>query len=436
MDPEKRQKWTGIAVVALVLIAFSLLFGNLSQLWNIAKDFLSIISSVLFGAAFAFLMNPIMNFVDSRLHRFLSRRNMAERTAKRLSRGISIVVALIVFVLSIYAIFVLVVPQLIESLQKLLSPSNLETYKERIDAWVVKILNGTRYVESYRANSDRIFEAIGTWLSDTLLNQAAILNVAQWAYSAVMLVFNALIGIVIAIYILIYKDTFQAQAKKIVVAIFHPEHANRVIETAQTTNKLLNGFLVGKLIDSIIVALICYVGMRIMGLPYPELISVIVGITNIIPFFGPLLGMIPSALIILVENPLQAFYFLIFVLALQQVDGNIIGPRILGETVGMSDFWILVSITVFGGLFGFTGMILGVPIFGVIYTLISDAVNRALKRKKMPVNTKKYYSISTVEDLSEPEEHPSAPEPVCEAEYDADEEMEIEDIEDDNNLNL
>lgn len=429
MDSGKRQKWTGIAVASLALIAFSLLFSNLSQLGQIAKDFVGIISSVLFGVAFAYLMNPIMVFVDKQLYRLLSRRDMAERTAKRLSRGISIVVALIVFVVSIYALVVMVVPQLLESVQKLLSPSNMESYQVKIDAWIVKILDGSRLESAYRANSDKIFNAVETWLTNTLLNESAILDVAQWAYSAVMLLVNALIGIVIAIYILIYKDTFQAQAKKITVAVFSPQHADRIIETAQTTNRLLNGFLVGKVIDSIIVGIICYIGMRIMGLPYPELISVIIGVTNIIPFFGPLLGMIPSALIILVENPLHAFYFLIFVLALQQVDGNIIGPRILGETVGMSDFWILVSITVFGGLFGFVGMILGVPIFGVIYTVISEAVDRALKRKHQPCSTAAYYGISSVEDLHHTEEPPEPEEPVA-AEYDMDSDLEIEDIDD------
>lgn len=428
MDSGKRQKWTGIAVASLALIAFSLLFSNLSQLGQLARDFVSIISSVLFGAAFAYLMNPIMVFVDRRLHRFLSRRNMTAQTARKLSRGISIFVALVVFVVSIYALVVMVVPQLLESLQKLLSPSNMESYQVKIDAWIIKILDGSRLEAAYRANSDKIFDAVETWLTNTLLNESAILDVAQWAYSAVMLLVNALIGIVIAIYILIYKDTFQAQAKKITVAMFSPQHADRIIETAQTTNRLLNGFLVGKVIDSIIVGIICYIGMRIMGLPYPELISVIIGITNIIPFFGPLLGMIPSALIILVEDPLQAFYFLIFVLALQQVDGNIIGPRILGETVGMSDFWILVSITVFGGLFGFVGMILGVPIFGVIYTVISEAVNRALKRKHQPRSTAAYYGISSVEDLHHREEPPEPEEPVVTAEYDTDSDLEIEDI--------
>lgn len=431
MSPDRKRKWIVAAVVALVMIALSTLFSNLSKLNGIASDFIGIISSVLFGFAFAYVMNPVMVFVEKRLYRFLGRREISDRTAKRVSRGVGIVISLIVLIASVYALVVLIFPQLIDSLQKLLSPENMESYRVTVDKWITKILSGTKLENAYRENSDEIFNSVQSWLTNTILNESVLVNAAQWAYSAVMLVINALIGIVVAIYVLAYKDTFQAQAKKLTVAMFKEERANRIIETARRSNKIVNGFLVGKLIDSVIVGVICYIGMLLMKMPYPELISVIIGVTNIIPFFGPLLGMIPSALIILVEDPLTAFYFLIFVLALQQVDGNIIGPRILGETVGISDFWVLVSITVFGGLFGFVGMIIGVPVFAVIYMLISDAVNRALARKNHPLETARYYDISAVSDLHpqrEQELDTPAYEPGYDTEFDPDDDLEIDDI--------
>lgn len=421
MPSSQNKKWGTIAVGSLVLIALSLSFGNLNSLSGLVGDFVGIISSVLFGLVFAYMMNPIMVVVEKQLYRLMSRRNVTERAARKWSRGIGIAVSLIVLILAVYALVMLIVPQLVESLQKLLAPANLDNYKNKIDGWISKIVAGSRFEDAYQANSDRIFENVQKWLTNFLLNESTLLDAAQWAVSAVTLVVNALIGIVVAIYVLAYKDTFRAQSKKLVVALFKKERANRIIGLAQESNKLFTGFLVGKLIDSIIVGIICYVGMIIMGMPYTALISVIIGITNMIPFFGPLIGMVPSTLIILVEDPMTAFYFLIFVLVLQQVDGNIIGPRILGETVGISDFWILVSITVFGGLFGLAGMILGVPVFGVIYMLISNAVNGALAKKHQPQETKLYQEINRVEDL-----HPSAPpaeDETFEMEYDPDEDL-------------
>ncbi len=430
MNSEHRQK--NVAVAALALIAFSLLFSNLSQLFQIFQDFVGIISPVLYGAAFAYLMNPIMNCVQRPLHRALERRNITARTAKRLSRGVAIVLALVVFIACIYVLVMMVVPQLAVSLQKLLSPSNLNSYYERIDSWLLRILKGSRFEEFYRANGKQIFDAVENWLTGLLLNGSAIMDAAQWALGAVMSVVDIMLGLVIAVYFLIYKDTFLAQAKKLTVAIFSSSWADRILETARDTNRMLNGFLVGKVIDSAIVGLICYAGMRIMRLPYPELISVVIGVTNIIPFFGPLLGTIPAALIILVENPLSAFYFVIFILALQQVDGNIIGPRILHGTVGLSDFWILVSITVFGGLFGFVGMVLGVPVFGVIYQLVKSATNRALIRKHQPVDTPLYHNISRVADLHPPHAEEAGDQMEFSAEYEYDEEYDedYEEVED------
>ena len=171
------------------------------------------------------------------------------------------------------------------------------------------------------------------------------------------------------------------------------------MEIGRLANKSLGGFLVGKLIDSLIIGILSYIGMTILRLPYALISSVFVGLTNIIPFFGPIFGIVIGGVLILLQSPMQALYFLIFEFALQQVDGNIIGPRILGDRLGISDFWILVSITVFGGLLGFTGMLLGVPVFTVIYAVIAQNVNEALKKKNLPLRTDVYYTIETVEDL-------------------------------------
>ena len=214
-----------------------------------------------------------------------------------------------------------------------------------------------------------------------------------------MSVFNMLVGIVAAVYLLLYEKKLCAQAKKLTVAVFNTKHADRLFEIARRTNRIFSGYVIGKIIDAILVGVITYFALLIMRMPYAPLIAVLVGVTNIIPFFGPFLGAIPSALLLLIEKPIDALYFIIFILVLQMIDGNIIENRILGEKLGISDLWVLVAILVFGGIFGFGGMLLGVPIFAVIYTLITDGVNERLRRKRYPTETDLYYTLQCVEEL-------------------------------------
>ena len=164
---------------------------------------------------------------------------------------------------------------------------------------------------------------------------------------------------------------------------------------------MFNGFVIGKIVDSAIIGVLCYIGILILKMPYPALIATVIGVTNVIPFFGPIIGLVPCAFLILLVNPLQAFYFVIFILVLQQVDGNVIGPKILGNTVGISGFWVLASITIAASLFGFAGMILGVPVFAIVYMLISDSVNNKLRKKNLTTDTTAYGPISEVAELPE-----------------------------------
>lgn len=431
MRPSQKKKWITIALVALLLIALSLLFSNLPKLSSLLGKFFTIISSVLYGFVFAYLMNPIMVRVERGVQKLFAKRNITERRLKKLSRGVGIVAALIVFIAVVCALFYLLFSQLPQSVGKLVE--NLGSYRDKLDGWLTKIFVGTSFEETYAQWSADIFTKLEGWLKKIPQNTSLLAGVFEWAYGAVVEVINALLGIIVAIYMLAYKDTFIAQSKKLVVAVFKPDSADHIINLARRGNKALNGFLVGRILDSTIIGILCYLGMLILRMPYPGLIAVIVGVTNIIPFFGPLMGAAPSVLIVLVEaTPLKAFYFVIFILVLQQIDGNIIGPWIMGETTGISDFWVLVSIMFFGGLFGVVGMIIGVPLFAIIYMIVSDAVNRALQKKECPVDTSLYYDISSVSDLppgDEPE--PNLYNPTYDTEFDPDDEIEFEDFNDD-----
>ena len=212
---------------------------------------------------------------------------------------------------------------------------------------------------------------------------------------------NLTIGIVVSIYLLFSKEKFIAQSKKLIYSVFERSTANNLISDFQMINRTFIGFLGGKIVDSIIIGILCYVCISFIGTPYPLLISVIVGVTNIIPYFGPFIGAIPSALLVLMVDPMECLYFVIFIFLLQQFDGNILGPKILGDSIGVSAFWIIFSVTVFGGLLGVLGMVIGVPLFAVIYNLVNRRVRKNLKKRGYPVETDDYKFMVKMDDQNQ-----------------------------------
>ena len=220
-----------------------------------------------------------------------------------------------------------------------------------------------------------------------------IMTISMSVYSILRQFWNFIIGFIISIYLIASKELYAAQAKKIVYAFLPLETANRLISNVRFAHKTFGGFFVGKILDSIIIGIICFVIINFLNMPFSVLISVIIGVTNIIPFFGPFLGAIPSILLILFIDPMQALYFLIFVIILQQVDGNIIGPKILGSSTGLSSFWVIFSITLFGGMFGIFGMIIGVPVFAVIFAFFKSLVEFRLTNRNLHPETNKYLRL-------------------------------------------
>ena len=396
---EKYFKWGLTAFLVIVAGGlFWLIFSNLPGFYQMILDFLDIISPLVYGCLFAYLMNPIMQLARKLMDKALVNRKLSDKAKSRLSTTISVVTAVITLLALLYALIALIVPSIVNSLEELLQQERLERYGQTITTWINDTFAGTEVEEWFHKNLDSLFQL--------LINELKKIDIASFlgsltssVYSVVMGVFNAGIGIIAAVYILIYKKRLCAQSKKIVISVFSTKHADRIFEVARRTNKIFGGYVIGKLIDALLVGILTYIFLLVTGMPYAPLIATLVGVTNIIPFFGPFLGAIPSALLLLIEHPIDALYFCIFILALQMIDGNIIENRILGEKLGISDLWVLVAILVFGGIFGFAGMLLGVPVFAVIYTLINDRVNGRLKRKRYPTDTDVYYSIKMVEDL-------------------------------------
>lgn len=387
----------GVVAISVVLLAIVL---NLPAVLKGVGTVVNVFAPVINGLVFAYLLNPLMNFVDRRLYPFLIKRNMAAAKAKKLSRSLSLVFALLFALVLIYEFFSMLLPQLVESLSGIVS--NLSTYYSDAEAWVLGFLeNNPELRQQADVLMGKFYEFLTGWINNDLLANIndVFTSLTTSVMSVVRVMLNLVIGFVAAIYILWSRDLFKAQLKKLTVALWKERTANRLFDLGRRIHKVFFGFLIGKLVDSLIIGVLCYVGMLILRLPFPALVATVVGVTNIIPFFGPFIGAAPCAILILLVNPLQCLYFIIFVFALQQVDGNIIGPRILGDTIGISGFWVLVSITVAGGLFGFTGMVLGVPVFAVLYMLASDLVASRLRRKQHTTETDAYLSIRSVEDL-------------------------------------
>lgn len=398
-------KWgvTALAVIAVSILLVVILF-DLPGFFGVVNGFVRILSPLIYGAVFAFLLNPMVKFVDVRLCPALEKKKTknpkAKYSPKRISRTAGIIFALVIAGLLLYAFFAMLLPQLYESIVGIVNSA--EEYYKSIESWINRLLEDNPEIRKYAEHMlEEVYNFLRNWVSTSLLSdmQKLLSTVTTSVIAVVKSAANLLIGVVAAVYILASKDLFQAQAKKLIVAIFRPSAADHLLYLGRETNKIFNGFVIGKIVDSAIIGVLCYLGMLILKLPYPLLVATVVGITNVIPFFGPIIGAVPCAFLILLVDPLQCFYFVIFVVCLQQLDGNVIGPKILGDTIGISGFWVLVSITVAAGLFGFAGMLFGVPVFAVLYMLISDAVELSLKKRGAPSKTEEYFAIQRVGDL-------------------------------------
>lgn len=387
-------------LICLALLTGLLLLVNLPMLSGQANKLTQVVSSVLYGLVYAYLLNPFVRWVDKLLLPRLQKTKLQGDKARRLSRLVGILFAFCMAGLFIYLLIKLIVPQVGASIMGI--AKQLPDYYASIEKFVGRLVEDNPQIVQYvNIALENGYGHLENFIQNDLVGrmQSLLLTLTSSVYSVLRELINMVIGIVVAIYALWAKDRFLSQAKKLTVALWSPDRADRLMEQARKVDKIFNGFIIGKIIDSLIIGVLCYIGVSILKLPYAVLVSTIVGVTNVIPYFSPIIGAIPCTLLILLNSPLQGLYFVIFVLVLQQIDGNIIGPKILGDNVGISGFWILVSITVGGGLFGFPGMLLGVPVFATLYMLISDYTERALRKQGKPIQTKAYFSIRQVADL-------------------------------------
>ena len=381
---------TVFVTVAAILLFYDSLFGQ-RVVVNIGRQLLQAVQPILYGAFIAYLLSPMVDFFEG--HLFASAVAKA-RSAGRISRGAR-AVSLILTWLVIYVLFHLLasilLPELYRSVLQLFGSA--ESYYNTISGWIQHLLESNPDVEHWVTQQmNTYYEDIQTWLTKEALPQATTLMTAVSGGVMTVLVFfkDLLVGIIASVYLLATKEHCAAYARKMTYALVPTRYVDWVLRGARKTDEIFAGFVRGKLLDSLIIGIIALVCCNLLKFPYPMLLAVIIGVTNVIPFFGPFIGAIPCALLILLVSPLQCVYFCIFVLILQQFDGNILGPKILGDSTGLDSFWVLFSILLFGGLFGFAGMVLGVPVFAMFYSVISRLVRFGLRKKSLPEDTAVY----------------------------------------------
>lgn len=385
-----------LVIAGAILFYFALL--RLDDLSAYAALAIDVLKPILYGLLIAFLLNPIVRKIDGWVLPVL-RKRLTEKNAVKLSRTAGIVCSLVILLVVISALFNMLIPELYQSIRSLVF-----TLPGQIND-LMKQLNGIEKDNSNMGMMLRTLLEQGTemfqnWLRNDLFRQANdIMSIlTSGVIDFVSEIFNALIGVIVSIYVLYSKETFAKQGKKLTYALLSSHHANILLHITQKANDVFGGFLIGKIVDSLIIGVLCFLGLSLLNMPYTLLVSVVVGVTNVIPFFGPYIGAIPSAILILLADPIKGIYFLIFILALQQLDGNFIGPKILGNSTGLSSFWVIFAILLGGGLFGILGMLLGVPAFAIIYYIVQLIVNGKLQEKNLPEGTEFYDEYSFVDD--------------------------------------
>lgn len=401
-----KQGVSAVLVILTGIICF-FVFLRFDAIAKVIGTIVEILNPITYGLVFAFLMNPIVKKVEKFVNPFVQKILKKEERAQKTSRGIGIISALVVVIVVIVALLNMVIPELYKSIRDL-----VVTLPDQITEWVKNvndILKTNSTVGSFlKTVLIQASSSLEKWVETDLFNwvqtdflqstNAIVTGLTTGVINVVNLVLDIVVGIIVSIYVLFGKETFVAQSKKILYAMMKPRSANNIIHIAKKGNDIFSGFIVGKIIDSAIIGVLCFIGVSILKMPYTLLVSVIVGVTNVIPFFGPFIGAIPSAILIFLVDPMKGLYFVIFVLLLQQLDGNVIGPKILGDSTGLSSFWVIFSILVSGGLFGFVGMIVGVPTFALIYYVVKMYIQERLEKKNLPADSDCYMEANYVDE--------------------------------------
>ena len=395
VKPENK-KYVGWMLAGFGTISMSVLFFFfLYRLQGIGKALdkvVDILMPFVYGGILAYLLRPMCNWYSKHTHELFKGKH------GKIAEGIAILATFITGSLVVYALIIMIGPQLYKSIVSLWN--SIPEKAAQLFAWATATFGEDEELMTY-VNSiyQQAYTSLDTWAKETMVPQISniVSGVGMSVWKVLLFVKNVLIGLIVAVYLLASRKKFSKQGVLVVRSLVKPRWADLILEEIAYVDKMFGGFIDGKLVDSAIIGILCYVGCSALRFPNALLVSAIVGVTNIIPFFGPFLGAVPGALLILIESPIKALWFLVFILFLQQLDGNIIGPKILGDHTGVSSFWVLFSILLFGGLWGIVGMVIAVPLFAVIYDLVRRLVIRGLKKHGCEAMLNAYFGRAKVD---------------------------------------
>lgn len=388
-----------VFVTVAACISFYFILYRWSAISNVIDTIFISAQPIIIGLVLTYLLMPVKNYVEAFVFKLLLSKKIQEQKAKSWAKVIGIIASIIFLFIVIAVLIAMMVPALVTSVAGLVE--SMPGYVDSFVAWIEETgIGDTSFALFVGDTITSVTGELQNWAKTELipLAQQYIGHITSGVFSVFKAVLNFLIGIIVVVYVMSIQDTLLGQCKKIIYALFPAKKGNIIIETVRKSNDIFGGFIIGKIIDSAIIGVIAYIGCVILKIPSAFLVSFIIGVTNIIPFFGPFIGAVPSVILVLIQSPIHGLYLLIFIFILQQVDGNIIGPSILGDKTGLASFWVLFSILIAGGLFGFFGMILGVPVFAVIYYIWQQFITYRMRKKKLPEKTEEYINVKYVDE--------------------------------------
>lgn len=398
--PLEEFMWKGITCFLVVAscIIFGVIVFRIDTIMHGIARVLKVMEPILCGLVFAYLLNPIMNKIEGGLiELYAKKKTTVTPKAKTIIRAISITLALLLALVVIIFLLYLLIPELIVSISNMLKdlPAQIENFTQ----WVSTLSIDERTDQAIGEALVDLEVFLEKWIRSDLLKQMNIFipKLTVGVFGVFNVIEDIFIGIIVSVYVLANKEKFMGQCKKILYAVCNEKVANTTMDLLRDSHRIFIGFVTGKIIDSFIIGVLCFAGVSILGIPYALIISVVIGVTNVIPFFGPYLGAISAFILVALSDFKAAFILIIFILVLQQMDGNLLGPKILGESTGLSAFWVIFAIIVGSGMFGFPGMIFGVPTFAVIYHIIRKLTNKRLKEKQLPTDTSLYHKLDHIE---------------------------------------
>ncbi len=381
-DPYKRRYFylmlSIFGAISLSIIVFFAVY-RFHGIGDVFRNLSEILAPFIYGGVVAYLLRPVCNFYEKAFGEFLPKK------LKKLANPIAVSLSLVTGILVVYALIIMIAPQLYESIRSLWNtiPAKVNQFLVWARATFAEEELIVDILHLFDTSTSAIYQELDAWASGTLTPYVTsiVSGVGTSVYKVLMFLYNLLIGLIVACYLLASRKKFARQSVLIVRSVLKPKWADMFLSEVAFVDRMFGGFIDGKLLDSAIIGVLCYIGCIIFRFPNALLVSAIVGITNVIPFFGPFIGAVPSTLLIMIEDPIKGLWFILFVLALQQLDGNVIGPKILGDRTGLSSFWVLFAIVLFGGLWGVVGMVVCVPVFAVIYDVVKKLVRRGLANK-------------------------------------------------------